>query len=79
MEAPLASGLCEARVESHEAMPAIGAQCEMERVGGGELQRRIARKGRGKRPRGRGLRESPRPAPGEIVEVYNRRAGDVGA
>ena len=68
-EAPRASGFREARVECDEAMPAIGAQREMESVGGRELQRRIARKERGKRPRGRGMRESPRPVPGEIVEV----------
>jgi hypothetical protein len=76
---PLVRAASARRDESDEAMPAIGAQREMERVGRGKLQRRIARKGRGKRPRGGGKRQSPRAVPGEIVEVYKRRAGDLGA
>ena len=53
-EAPRARGFREAKVESNEAMPSIGAQREMESTGGGKLQRRIAGKSRSKRACARG-------------------------
>ncbi len=51
----------------------------MERVGGGDLQRRIAREERGERAGAGGMRQSSRAAPGEAVELAKPRGGDVAA
>ncbi len=56
-------------------MAAFGAQRELKRVGGRELQRRVARDERCERTSGCGLRQALRAISGEGVEIENRGVG----
>ena len=67
VEASNARGLGETNIESHEAMATFGAKRE-KGVGGGELQRRVARENGGPRPCGGGHPVTLRVPQGERVE-----------